>query len=206
MVMDPSSGVDAVEETSERCAALLDALRIADAPADVLASVRAHLVAATRLLDAHARPGPHAQSARGMNPLGRFDPAAVEPHELMPWSPIIGRRNPVSPRLAFRVEGSRLLGSGRIPVRFVGAPQTVHGGIVAAVLDEIMGLTNFLNDAGSFTGEMTVRFHRPTPIERELDILGETVSVEGRKVRSRAEIRVDGELCASAEALFIRPR
>jgi acyl-coenzyme A thioesterase PaaI-like protein len=91
-------------------------------------------------------------------------------------------------------------------VRFVGAPQTVHGGIVAAVLDEIMGLTNYLNGAGSFTGEMTVRFHRPTPIETDLELLGETVSVEGRKVRSRAEIRVEGELCASAHALFIRPR
>jgi acyl-coenzyme A thioesterase PaaI-like protein len=88
----------------------------------------------------------------------------------------------------------------------VGAPQTVHGGIVAAALDEIMGLTNFLNGAGSFTGEMTVRFHRPTPIEQELELSGETVSVDGRKVRSRATISAGGELCASAEALFIRPR
>lgn len=195
-----------LESASARCARLLDALRIADAPEEVLAAVGAHLDAATALLASHARPGPHSQSARGMDPMAPFDPSVVAPHELMPWSPIIGRRNPVSPRLAFRVDGSCIRGGGQIPVRFVGAPQTVHGGIVAAVLDEIMGLTNFLNGAGSFTGEMTVRFHRPTPIEQDLEILGETVSVEGRKVRSRAEIRSAGELCASAEALFIRPR
>jgi acyl-CoA thioesterase FadM len=53
---------------------------------------------------------------------------------------------------------------------------------------------------------MTVRFHRPTPIDEDLELFGETVSIEGRKVRSRAEIRVGGELCASSEALFIRPR
>ena len=196
----------AIEAASESCAQLLDALRVADAPDEVLEEVRQRLEATTALLAAHARPGPHAQSARGRDPLAPFDPRAVTPQELMPWSPIIGRRNPVSPRLEFHVDGPLIRGRGRIPVRYVGAPQTVHGGIVAAVLDEIMGLTNFLNGAGSFTGEMTVRFHRPTPIEQELEILGETVSVEGRKVRSRAEIRAGGQLCASAEALFIRPR
>jgi len=203
---DAESSHHHTEETSARCAELLDALRIADAPAGVLDAVRTHLDAATSLLAAYARSGPHSQGERGRDPLAPFDPGAMEPHELMPWSPIIGRRNPVSPRLAFRVDGQCLRGGGRIPVRFVGAPQTVHGGIVAAVLDEIMGLTNYLNGAGSFTGEMTVRFHRPTPIETDLELLGETVSVEGRKVRSRAEIRIEGELCASAHALFIRPR
>jgi acyl-CoA thioesterase FadM len=65
---------------------------------------------------------------------------------------------------------------------------------------------NFLNGAGAFTGTMTVRYHRPTPIERELTFLGEMVEADGRKVKSRAEIRCDGELMASAEGLFIRPR
>ena len=196
----------AVEETSACCARLLDALRIADAPEDVLEAVRVRLDDAIALLAPHAHAGPHSQSARGLDPRFPQDPRALAPHELMPWSPIIGRRNPVSPRLEFRVDGQVLRGRGSIPVRFVGAPQTVHGGIVAAALDEIMGLTNFLNGAGSFTGEMTVRFHRPTPIEQELELSGETVSVDGRKVRSRATISAGGELCASAEALFIRPR
>ena len=206
MMIEPLRCYLPLEQASLHCSQLLDALRVADAPADALAAVSAHLEAATALLSVHARPGPHSQSARGMDPLAPVDPRSIDPHELMPWSPIIGRRNPVSPRLAFRVDGQCLRGEGRIPVRFVGAPQTVHGGIVAAVLDEIMGLTNFLNGAGSFTGEMTVRFHRPTPIDEDLELLGETVSIEGRKVRSRAEIRAGGELCASSEALFIRPR
>jgi hypothetical protein len=196
----------AVEETNACCGLLLDALRIADAPEDVLEAVRARLDEARALLAPHAHAGPHAQSARGLDPRLPHDLRALAPHELMPWSPIIGRRNPVSPRLEFRVDGQVLRGSGSIPVRFVGAPQTVHGGIVAAALDEIMGLTNFLNGAGSFTGEMTVRFHRPTPIEQELELSGETVSVDGRKVRSRGAISAGGALCASAEALFIRPR
>jgi acyl-coenzyme A thioesterase PaaI-like protein len=197
--------VTVLEETSARCAALIDALRIADAPPAVLADVRAHLEAATALLAGHARPGPYAQSVPGVATQSVvMDP--LDPQALMPWSPIIGRLNPVSPRLEFRAEGDRLLGRGRIPVRFVGAPGTVHGGIVAAALDEIMGLVNVLNGEGAFTGTMSVRFHRPTPIERDLELLGETVGKDGRKILSRAEIRCDGELTASAEGVFIRPR
>lgn len=198
--------VSALEATSGTCATLIDALRISDAPTEVLAAVRVHLESAIDLLAAHARPGPHAQSVPGVATQRGQPTDAGDPQALMPFSPIIGRRNPVSPRLAFRVDGQRLLGHGRIPVRFVGAPGTVHGGIVAAALDEIMGLVNVLNGEGAFTGTMSVRFHRPTPIERELELIGETTGKEGRKILSRAEIRCDGELTASAEGVFIRPR
>lgn len=203
MVADRDS---ALEATSDACAALIDALRVADAAPEVLASVRGHLESAIALLRPHARPGPHAQSVPGVAAGDFAGASSLDPQALMPFSPIIGRRNPVSPRLEFRAVGERLLGRGRIPVRFVGAPGTVHGGIVAAALDEIMGLVNVLNGEGAFTGTMSVRFHRPTPIERELELLGETTGKEGRKILSRAEIRCDGELTATAEGVFIRPR
>ena len=54
----------AVEETSACCGRLLDALRIADAPEDVLEAVRARLEQALALLAPHAHAGPHSQSAR----------------------------------------------------------------------------------------------------------------------------------------------
>ncbi|MFM7275686.1 MAG: PaaI family thioesterase [Gammaproteobacteria bacterium] len=203
MIDEADSRLDA---TSECCAALIDALRVADAPPGVLAAVRTQLEAATALLLPFARPGPHSQSVPGVATQRFFEVGQLDPQALMPYSPIIGRLNPVSPRLEFRTEGDRLLGRGRIPVRFVGAPGTVHGGIVAAALDEIMGLVNVLNGEGAFTGTMSVRFHRPTPIERDLELLGETVGKDGRKILSRAEIRCDGELMASAEGVFIRPR
>jgi acyl-coenzyme A thioesterase PaaI-like protein len=56
------------------------------------------------------------------------------------------------------------------------------------------------------TGTMSVRYHRPTPIERELSLAAEMLQREGRKIRARAEIRCDGEVTASAEGVFIRPR
>ena len=196
-------GCPELEGVSEDCARLVDALRVTDAPPEILAQVRRQIGSALELLGAHTRAGPHMQSVAGVR---LFHERLIAAHELMPYSPIIGRMNPVSPRLVFRSVGERLEGSGSFPVRFVGAPQTVHGGIVAAALDEIMGLANFLNGVGSFTGTMTVRYHRPTPIETELTIVGEMLEHHGRKVKSRAEIRCDGVVTASAEGLFICPR
>lgn len=195
-----------LDKTSAACARLADALRVSDAPDEVLQAVRERIETAAALLEAHARPGPHSQSVLNNTTSEFFSSHLLDPHEVMPFSPIIGRLNPVSPRLEFRAVDNRIEGRGSFPVRFVGAPQTVHGGMVAMALDEIMGLVNFLNGAGSFTGTMTVRYHRPTPIERELTLLGEMLESDGRKVKSRAEIRCDGELTASAEGLFIRPR
>lgn len=194
------------EEACASCGAAVDALRIAEAPIEVLQRVRALFEEAAALLAPHALPGPHAQSRHGLDAEAFWGARLMTPAQAMPYSPIIGRRNPVSPRLEFRVAGDRLEGHGRLPVRFVGAPQTAHGGIVAAVLDELMGLVNFVNGEGGFTGTMSVRYHRPTPVERELTLSAATVAREGRKLRSHAEIRCDGELTASAEGLFIQPR
>ena len=205
-VQAPKIVAPVLEKTTEGCSRLADALRISNAPDDVLEQVRARIESAVDLLQAYARPGPHSQSVMDRHTAEFFSTHLLAPHEIMPYSPIIGRLNPVSPRLEFHAVDNRVEGRGVFPVRFVGAPQTVHGGMVAMALDEIMGLVNFLNDAGAFTGTMTVRYHRPTPIERELTFLAEMVAADGRKVKSRAEFRCDGELTASAEGLFIRPR
>lgn len=195
-------GCPELEGVNADCARLVDALRVSDAPPEILSQVRRQLGDALELLSAHSRAGPHTQAvAEGQ----LYSDRRIMAHELMPYSPIIGRLNPVSPRLVFRLVGDRLEGSGSFPVRFVGALQTVHGGMVAAALDEIMGLVNYLNGAGGFTGTMTVRYHRPTPIDTELVLVGEMLEHRGRKVQSRAEIRCGGELTASAEGLFICP-
>lgn len=202
----PKIVAPALEDAIESCSRLADSLRISDAPDEVLEEVRARIESAVGMLRAHARQGPHSQAVMNQHTAEFFSTHMLAPHDVMPYSPIIGRLNPVSPRLEFHAVGNRIEGRGVFPVRFVGAPQTVHGGMVAMALDELMGLVNFLNGAGAFTGTMTVRYHRPTPIERELTFLGEMVEADGRKVKSRAEIRCDGELMASAEGLFIRPR
>jgi acyl-coenzyme A thioesterase PaaI-like protein len=70
-----------------------------------------------------------------------------------------------------------------IPARFEGPPQTAHGGIVAAYLDEILaGAAVSHTGRIHVTGELTIRYVRPTPIERPLLGRGRAVKEAGRYV------------------------
>ena len=57
-----------------------------------------------------------------------------------------------------------------------------------------------------FTTELTVRFPRPVPTETDLEFTAWIESDDGRHAVGRGECHVDGELRASAEARFTRPR
>jgi len=70
-----------------------------------------------------------------------------------------------------------------IPTRFEGPPRTAHGGIVAAYLDEVLAGAA-VNHTGRvhITGELSVRYVRPTPLERPLLGRGRAVKVASRYV------------------------
>lgn len=56
-----------------------------------------------------------------------------------------------------------------IPARFAGPPGAAHGGIVAAYLDEVLAGAA-VNHTGRVhvTGELSIRYVKPTPVERPL--------------------------------------
>src|SRR5262245_32617713 len=79
-------------------------------------------------------------------------------------------------QLRFRREGGRVLARYRIPDRFHGAPGIAHGGIVAAILDEIScAAAVFVADRFVVTGELVVRYQRPVPVEAPLEFDAEIV-------------------------------
>ena len=125
--------------------------------------------------------------------------------DIFPYSPIIGELNPVAPPLSFWRDGSTVRGSGRIPTSLNGPPASVHGGLVAAILDELLGMAAVVAGVGGFTGTLTVRYLRPTPIATDLDLRAQVESVDGRKVMVTGQIASEGQVCATAEATFIRP-
>ena len=56
-----------------------------------------------------------------------------------------------------------------VPRRYAGPPAAAHGGIVAAYLDEVLAAA-VLGHTGRVhvTGELSVRYIKPTPLERPL--------------------------------------
>jgi len=56
-----------------------------------------------------------------------------------------------------------------VPRRYEGPPGAVHGGIVAAYLDEVLAGAAVHHTGRLYvTGELSVRYVRPTPVERPL--------------------------------------
>ncbi len=77
-------------------------------------------------------------------------------------------------------------------------PGLVHGGLVAAALDEAAGLLATWYRFPSVTTRLAVRFRRPAHINRELTVRAELVEDDGRRIEIKAELLDGDELLADA--------
>jgi acyl-coenzyme A thioesterase PaaI-like protein len=81
-------------------------------------------------------------------------------------------------------------------------PGFVHGGLVAAALDEAAGLLATWYRFPSVTAELTVRFRRPVHINRELTVRAALAEDGGRRFSVAAELLDGRELLATAEGTW----
>ena len=85
-----------------------------------------------------------------------------------------------------------------------GPPGHVHGGSVAAVLDEAMGGAAWLAGHMVVAAEITVSYREMLPIESRCVIRPRVVGVDGRKVRTEADVKDgEGRVYAAGRGLFI---
>ena len=78
---------------------------------------------------------------------------------------VCGHRNPYGLHLFFRLEHNSIVADFQPREEHQGFPGVVHGGIVAAVLDEALGRTSVLgeNREWTMTGRLEVRYRRYVP-------------------------------------------
>ena len=84
-----------------------------------------------------------------------------------------------------------------------GPPGHAHGGSMAAVLDEVLGLAAWAAGYQIVVGNLNVSFRNLLPLEQVVTVESEVVSAEGRKILVRGRICHEGTVFASAEALCI---
>jgi acyl-coenzyme A thioesterase PaaI-like protein len=88
-----------------------------------------------------------------------------------------------------------------------GAPGRAHGGIVAGLFDDVFGFVLGTIQEPAFTGELKVRYEKPTPLHRPLLCRGRLVSRSGRKILIEGELvdEADGDevVVARGSGLFI---
>jgi uncharacterized protein (TIGR00369 family) len=95
-----------------------------------------------------------------------------------------------------------------VPDVFQGYPGVVHGGIVAAILDEVAGRAVLLSGTDEdlmATLRLTIRYRQPTPTETSLTAVGWLERASGVGARVAGELRLaDGTVTAECECLLSR--
>jgi acyl-coenzyme A thioesterase PaaI-like protein len=123
-------------------------------------------------------------------------------------SPLRGAASPIAPPMSVeRVEGPdglRMVGRATLSAAYEGPPHGVHGGIVAALFDEILGATMALAPPPGVTGKLEVRYRHVTPLDEELRFEAWVESSKDRRVVIHATCHAGETLTADARGLFVR--
>ena len=86
----------------------------------------------------------------------------------------------------------------------MGPPGHVHGGAMAATLDEAMGAAAWMNDFQCVAATITINFLEMLPLETETTVRATIDRVDGRKIHLRATLTDrSGKLIADGTGLFI---
>ena len=182
-------------------AAGVDITDLATAVAAVRSRLSAHVVDDVRM-----QAGLRTQDRPGAAPGELPDLTGVTPEAFFPYSPVIGPLNPIAPPFRFWMEGEEVRGEGRFGAAYNGPPAGVHGGLVAALMDEVLGVTGVMTGNHGFTGTLTIRYESLTPVDTDLRVRGWVDGAEGRKAFIAGELLAGDRLCARADGVFIRPR
>ena len=87
--------------------------------------------------------------------------------------------------------------------RHQGGPGLVHGGLVSAALDEACGLLATWYRFPTVTARIFVRYRRPVPINRELEVEAWLAGERGRRLHVDAALRDGEDVLAEARGAFL---
>jgi uncharacterized protein (TIGR00369 family) len=100
--------------------------------------------------------------------------------------------------------GKCIRGSFRVGAEYQGGPGFVHGGIIATILDEVMGKAGRFRDVRTVTAELHVEYLRPVPVDQDLVAEGWEVEKQGRNLFHAGEIRsASGTVLARGKGRFV---
>jgi acyl-coenzyme A thioesterase PaaI-like protein len=139
-------------------------------------------------------------------------PRSREPMNKQPNSRfcfVCGLENPFGLKLSFYQTGPKeVTAHYTVPEQYQGYPGTVHGGVVAAMLDEVAGRSlmglDVLNTRFMYTARLTVQYRKNVPVAKPLQIVGRVKKEKSRVATASASIfGPSGDLLAEAEALLV---
>ncbi|MBU2695688.1 PaaI family thioesterase [Pimelobacter sp. 30-1] len=124
-----------------------------------------------------------------------------------PWgNPVIGLRNPIAPPLEVhsRPDG-RAETDFHCGAAYEGPPGLVHGGVVALILDQVLGHSVGAAGRPGMTGTLTLVYRQGTPLG-DLRVEAWIDREDGIKTWAKARMIGPDGVTAEAEGVFILPR
>ncbi len=106
---------------------------------------------------------------------------------------ICGLENPVGLHLhIYEIEPGVVESTYFAPEHFQGYPGVLHGGIVAAIIDEVSGRAHMGSDPMTprfmFTAKLEVKYRKNVPIGKQLKIVGKAGKSKARSAEAWAGI------------------
>ncbi|MDA1061644.1 MAG: hotdog fold domain-containing protein [Chloroflexi bacterium] len=118
-----------------------------------------------------------------------------------------GRHNPIGMHLAFERTGAGVAATYTTRREDQGFPGTLHGGLLALLLDEAMGWAMYADRIFAVTARMETRFRRPAALDETLTVHGRITRDRGRRIEVAGEILdSSGAHLVEASGLFLRMR
>lgn len=193
---EPGAGRRAVHELATALRDAAHALYGVDAEhsdAAALAPLAEQVRAITAVLASQPDHGAHGSTASA--PL----PASYLPER----SPVSGRANALAPPLTYTHDGAITRAHVTYGAAHEGPVGGVHGGVVAAAFDELLGVAQMAAGAAGYTGELHVRYRRITPLHVPITYEAEVASRDGKRLVVTATSTDGDHLLAESRATFV---
>lgn len=103
---------------------------------------------------------------------------------------VCGQQNPYGLQMLFRQEDASVVSDFTPREEHQGFPGIIHGGIIAAVLDEALNRTSMLTDhpTWSMTGRLEIRYRRYVPFGHLLRVRATLDMQRGRLVQAQGKL------------------
>jgi uncharacterized protein (TIGR00369 family) len=120
---------------------------------------------------------------------------------------VCGRQNPYGLHLVFHeITPGEVTVEYTVPEQFQGYPGVVHGGVVAAMLDEVIGRVHMggFPPRFMFTARLDIRYRKNVPVGKPLRIIGRAINSRERTATAAGQIfGPEGDLLAEAEGMLV---
>ncbi|MFQ5988510.1 MAG: PaaI family thioesterase [Candidatus Methylomirabilales bacterium] len=119
---------------------------------------------------------------------------------------VCGKKNVAGLQLDFELVGDVEVRTSFLPTKqFQGFRDIVHGGVIAAILDEVMVNSVWLRGIRAVTGKFEVRLKRPANIGERLHFAGRILRDGGKTLETEARAATsEGVIVAEASGVLVK--